>query len=422
MFESILVRRTTPSGHKDQLDLGHLAETMLFYSKVRLVLTRWNVPQLIHQCGPSQALEIVTSTNVKAVRLDVTPAIQTVDPGTQRERYWPPVGVKVVSADQPVLVPADEDPSISVARLPDEAYIVKLFQEATGKSGRGRRMGNAFLEHTDYYNLPVDDLHQAVQADWADGKFMRQAAVTAVKELAPSYPVPSDLRIELEKEDDGYYVAKGNLDWAAALAASANRDNPLTATRFLTHIMNMRQGLYLAAHYEACIAQDTLGEGLTRAKCLDLTAALDDQQMKIAEFQTVVVRGVIDIREAINSGGHSFSDVLALLKEAEPLRKWFDKQEPDADIVKEYLKEANKKRILKSSVVKNLRWVIPHAVGMVPVATAFVSRVPEVAIAAPVADLALDAVDKHILARYCEGWRPAMFVDDKLRPFLSRQV
>lgn len=421
MFDSIMVRRTSPLSTEDHLDLGHLAEAMLFYRHVYLILTRQSMPQLIRQCGPELAVELVENTNLKGVRIDKDVAVPTLNAGTENERYGSPVTFKVVSAPGPISLPSETVRSSEeeILRLPDEAMIVKRFQEATGKDGKGRRLANRFLSKTGLLDFPAASLQESLSSDWLDGSFIRQALAVAIAELAPSYTLPSNIDVQLVQSGDGYYQFDSNLDWSAIRQASASPDYPLTGGLLLCCIANMRQNLYFSSQFSSSIAQDPMGEGLTRAKCVDLTAALDYQQAKIVGFQEVIVHGLTDIREAINSGSCSFREFLELLNEADSFRKWLDSQEPNADLIREYYRELNKKRVMKSPVVKHLRWLIPVTVGLSPVVPGAAAIVPDLSVVGPSLAAVLTAADQFVLERFAKGWKPEIFVDDKLRPFVS---
>jgi hypothetical protein len=127
--------------------------------------------------------------------------------------------------------------------------------------------------------------------------------------------------VKLRRQADGYYAFNSALNWSDIRKASTNRADPLTAGQLLAYITTMREDLYLSAQFATSIAQDSLGARLTRAKCADLNAALEAQQIKIAKFAEIIVREVTDIRQAVNSGSCKFQDFLSLLEDAEPLRQ-----------------------------------------------------------------------------------------------------
>lgn len=394
MFESIVVRRTTSIGSPNPLDLGRLAEAMLFYRTVRLILTRHSAMQLVQVCGPDLALEIVANTNVDAVLLDRDMAVKNEDTGTARERHRP-VTLKVM----------DESA---------EAMITRLFREATGKSGKGRRMADRFLARTRTYDLPAD-LTDAAGGDWQDPAFMQRAITEVIREFAPSYALPSSLDVALARQEDGSFTFKADLDWSALRAEYSTRPgaDELTVGHLLVGIVDMREDLHLAAAFGAGVAQDPLGARLLRAKCADLTAALTSQQARIDQFQEIVVHGLTDLRGAINTGACSFGEFLRVLGDAEEFRDWLDTQTPDADLVKSYFAEVTKKRVLNSQVVRELRWLIPAAAG-------FALFLPDAVLVAPSVAAALAAADRFVISRFSEGWRPAIFVDSKLRPAVNR--
>lgn len=115
----------------------------------------------------------------------------------------------------------------------------------------------------------------------------------------------------------------------------------------------------------------------------------------------------------MNSGTCSFWDFLQIFGDAEHFRGWLDTQTPDADLVKSYFQEATKKRAINSAVVKELRWLIPTAAG-------FAFFFPDAVVVAPTVGVGLAATDRFVVSRFTKGWRPAIFVDTKLRPFVNR--
>jgi hypothetical protein len=357
---------------------------MLFYRTVRLILTHGAARQLIERCGPDLAVRIAENTHVDTILVDQNMVVASQDVGKATERHWP-VGIKLGE--------------------PYEAVIVRLFREATGKSGRGRRLAERFLHSTRSYTLPMDDLTEATGRDWQDSAFMRQATTEALNEFAPSCALPRAIGAALTRQEDGSYAFKASTGWPVA--------SDLTPARLLVSIADMREDLHLAAAFAAGVAQDPLGARLTRAKCSDLTAALDIQHSKIDQFHEIVVRGLTDLRGAVNSGACTFSDFLRTLDDAEDFRAWLDTLTPDADLVKSYYQEATKKRAINSRAVKELRWLIPVAAG-------FALFLPDAVLAAPSVAAALAATDRFVISRLAEGWRPAIFIDAKLRPLVNQ--
>jgi hypothetical protein len=126
------------------------------------------------------------------------------------------------------------------------------------------------------------------------------------------------------------------------------------------------------------------------------------------------VEGVQDLRGAINSGQRSFGDFLEVLEEAEKFRSWLDDQAPTSDLVASYYAEATKKNPLNGGVVKKLRWWAPKAVGFMPP-----PPVPLGELIPPAAAVVMEGFDRFVLERLAKGWRPGVFVNEKLSPFAN---
>jgi hypothetical protein len=397
MFDALVIRRNASAGH-GAVDLGRLAEAMLFYRTVRMCISRGGLRQLIAKCGPETVVELVENANLQTVYLDVDTGIYTLDTGTSRERHKP-ITFKIL--DGTYSDRAYEDTAIS------------LFQEATGKSGKGRRLANRFMARAHLHRTP-NDLLDAARADWQNEPFIQQAICESLTELAPAYTRIEDVRVVLRPQEDESYRFESNLDWARLDKAYEPREDisKLTTGYLLGNILDVREDLYLAAVFGSGIAQNSLAARLTRIMCADLTAVVDKQQATIERFQQLVVRGVNDLAGSINSGSHSFDDFLKLLRRADEFRSWLDRHPPDEDLVRSYFAEASKESWLASQPVKTLRWMLPVAAG-------FALFLPDGVISAPIAAGVLTAVDKLMLERFAQGWRPSSFIDNDLRPMLS---
>lgn len=401
MFDAIVVRRTTAIGDDYPFDLGRLAEAMLFYRKVHLVLTRRGIEQLVRKCGPDVAIEIAANSNIDAVFVDRDLGVRNEGTGTARERHQP-VTLKILGTNP---------------GLPETQHeaVVKIFQDAIGKDGKGRRMGVRFLRYVRAFDVSKDIL-DAIHEDWQDERFVHRAIRRFASELAPGYRMPSDLHVSMTEVGDGYFRFDTNIDWSALRQAyKLPSGEDVEPRHFLFGMAEMREDLYIGATFGAGIAVDPLGAELMRAKCADLTTSLDNQQGKIDQFQQVVVAGLTDLRGVVNSGECSFSEFLGLLEGAQQFRDWLDTQTPDADLIRSYFSEVTKKRWLSSRPFKELRWLLPTAAGF-----AFLMPIADAAIIAPSAAAALSAADRFLISRLTHDWRPAAFIDTKLRPLVSR--
>src|ERR1035437_10243991 len=124
MFETICIRNQNKGG-KNPIDIGFLAEAMLFYQQVRIIGTDSAIEQLVKQCGAETLIELLKGGFLKISYQTMLPVIQTLNSNTPNEIHSPMF--------------------VSVRRLSLQNIAPKLFTEVTRRSGKGRRLGNRFV-------------------------------------------------------------------------------------------------------------------------------------------------------------------------------------------------------------------------------------------------------------------------------------
>jgi len=251
MFDRIVIRRTTPHSSPDPLDLGRLAETMLFYRKVHLTVSRAGLDQLLRQCGPAVVIDLVENWNVDFAYLNADIAVRNEGVGTPRMRHQP---VTITNLSEPY-----------------EQWIVHRFQEVVGRTGAGRRLANRFLKHARPFALTTG-LVAASRNDWEDEGFVERAIAEVIRAVAPTYQQPETLRFKLVDAGDQYFSLDSNINWTALERArvTESTDDTLTPGHLLLNLATMREEIQLAAALDAQLATDALGWALIKTKCADL--------------------------------------------------------------------------------------------------------------------------------------------------------
>jgi hypothetical protein len=123
MFGSIAFGRASLA----RLDsLGDLAECLLYYKQVHVVVDHASFTRLARICGPETLLGLIEDGHLAMTYLENRPAVSTRRNGGREEHVF--VLGQGLGKESQVLVP-------------------KLFQELTGKQGRGRRLASRFLSH-----------------------------------------------------------------------------------------------------------------------------------------------------------------------------------------------------------------------------------------------------------------------------------
>jgi len=88
MFETICVRRQNFVGPQ-VMDLGFLAETLLFYGRVRLVVDAGMLAELARLCGPEALVAMVRSGRLELSYLANALAVKTENTGMVNELHTP---------------------------------------------------------------------------------------------------------------------------------------------------------------------------------------------------------------------------------------------------------------------------------------------------------------------------------------------
>lgn len=408
MFESILVRRTNPVDFADTVDIGRLAEAMVFYQTVRLGLTRANLHQFVIGLGPELAIELVSNGAVDAVYIDRDFTVLNENQGTANESHRPAT-IRVRNSDA-----AGRALELQTRHELVQEVFAKAYDN--NKPRKARHKANRFLNELREHTVSLQPQSLA-DTDWQHKDFMCEAVRRILADLTPSYTPPADLRITLVDNGDGSYRFDSNLNWDelhAARKAHTKAPSDLTPGSLLLLIVDMNADLYLGAALDSTISQDRLGADLMRLKCADLRTTSDLQQLQIDRFQDLVVHGVTDIAGVINSGGRTFEEFMKVQGKAKPFRAWLDGQQPDSDLVKAYSAEIEKRLDLFDTPLGKLLWVLP-------IAGDSVASAIDPAAAAHLSDglVAYGLFEHFILERYLKGWRPGSFIDQRLRPFVN---
>jgi len=144
MFKSICLRRQQ-ANDTAPLDLGLLAEAMLFYENVHVVADYGVLEQLLRHCEPDLLFEFMDEGFLKISYLNTISGVKVLNTGTTNEMYQP-VSIKTNNMNLQEAAPA-------------------IFQKVTGKAGKGRRQGNRFaarVHEVSHGKLPPKILRWAI--------------------------------------------------------------------------------------------------------------------------------------------------------------------------------------------------------------------------------------------------------------------
>lgn len=384
MFESVAIRRSTEVSGTAGVDLGSLAEAILFYGQTNLLVDRGTMRKLLHECGPETTLRLVEDGYVNA-----------------RYAYWNP-GIKTDNAGT---LSAQYSPMTFTVGHNFEQEIRDLWEEQLGRSGRLRRLRNRFVNSVPLLEPPVN-FNEDVASSFSDQFLVEDAAREVITTLAPGYRLPTGFFFRAEPLSDNRVRIATNLDIAAASefyrAFRGQGAGELTPAQILAELADIQADLYVAATLGTdCLTSDMSSKLYTLRTSRALASA--GQRADILSLSNLAFEGH-SIREVINSGERRLEEFFPVLDRSQQFRDWLRNVPPDANLARSYFQECTRDSWVEKLPARVFRWAL----------------VLLASLHAPLAGgAALSAFDSLLLDRLGHGWRPDQFVGRQIRPFVS---
>ncbi len=389
MFERICVPPMEPGGTR--FDLGILAESLIFYRQVYLILGVASLNGLLRQLGPDLLLELIADHYLHICYKAPMLGAYTTGRGTPSPLY----DVGIIYSTEHDLDIASRD----------------AFTSITGKNGRGRRLAARFCRQVQVINYP-EEITRSITGEMQEGDYLeeyirrrlaRQANPAILKDL-------NQLKYRFALIPGRGHMSDSNLDLAELRALgikTAELEDPAS----------------VLAHYAATVGDMSLWAKLQSEAALTprqadvLTARVDNMLGKksaerVSAFQDFVFDDARGISEAVNSGAREFRELLPVFAKARKFSEWLSNQTPEVDLVKAYLKEVTADTWIDKLPGKTARWSLFLGAGLGIAALGG-------AVIGTAAGAALSVLDNFFLERIVKGSKPHHFVERSLRPVLK---
>ena len=390
MFESICIRPNFEAPPLAQLDLGLLAESMLFYQRVDVVLNRLAVHQLIRAIGPQTLVEAAESGLVTFSYWNQTDAVF--------HRKGKATGQNFVLG-------------MAEFQYPIEQEVASAIEGLVGRSRKAQRLADRLLLQVSPVTLDHESVHKCATDDALSGEYASDVFRAAIEFLAPKYRIPASLLCDVRPLGEDGVTVRTNIDWKRASRLREVGGGPITVPSILSLLVITQLDLELASRFGGDLITNPLSERIIRLKSEQLferAAAADGVRR---EFQEFLLEDANAVREAVNSGARSFADVLSVAQKTRSFRSWLSTVEPDANVIREYWRKSREKSWLDAVPAKTARWLLVTGGGALIGAAV---GGPVGTIAGPVlgtGDFLQDAVRA--------GWKPNQFAEGHLQEFAS---
>jgi hypothetical protein len=395
MFDSICIREQNDDDGYNPLDMGFLAEALLFYQQVRVVGSFGVLKQLVSFCGKETLFELLQRGYLKFSYTEQISAIQTKGFGGIGECHMPVW--------------------IEPHRFRLQNAIPTLFLDTTGRSGRSRRLGaqlNRLIEL-----LPAEKgIMECWEKDFTSIDFLERSFRTILGLVVPEYPLPDRVVVD-SIHSSGHVRLRTNIDFIEANQIYHKHVSPehssLSLALLLSKILSAKHDLYLSSKFNSEISTSESRAAITRLKVNDVINAHSKNLEHVSHFQDFIFDEARALREAINRGEKNFFDLLRLLDKAEKFKVWLKEQKADADLCKEYHRAVAKETWLDKLPCKSVRWSMFTGIGL------GIDALGAGGIGTA-SGIAISAVDQFILDRLLKGWKPNQFIEGEMRNFLRK--
>lgn len=396
MFESLVIRNKRDFYTKKPIDLGFLAEAMLFYQSVTVIADKSILSQLIYDCGHEVLMELLENKFLKIEYLNNGLGINASNANTPAERLKPIV--------------------YGLPKLSLNVASTEICREYTGKSGKGRRISQRLLRNIEPISFDPHELPNEILTDFADSNFVEQSVIHIIKNFTPEYPNPDSIKFVVYKDNETLFT-RTNINFEILNSFYHSRipktHSSLSSSYLLSHLFNLKGDNYFCTKYKSEITTDPVNAGINNIRYSDILYRHKVSQDGIRLFQDFVFENSKSIREVVNSGERTFKDLLELIEKAKKFKAWIAKKDPDKDLLKEYFKEVTAKSWIDKLPTKSVRWSIFSGIGLAIDALGASGL-------GTAGALAISAGDALVLDSILKGWKPNQFIEDDLKKFIKK--
>jgi hypothetical protein len=414
MFEKIVLRRSDTGL---PLTLGEIAEALLFYQNVHLVLDPSSLGALIRSLGLRELLALIARKRFTAVYAEDFLVTRNYNEGSIPSHDFATATLSGKENEKP-----------RAGRL---ARLELVLVSNGHSSGEARKLAERFVRHipikrysSDYFT--AGGIHRAATADLNDANYVTAAVRRVLQGQIGFESFAENLRIEVVQLLGGRFSTLSNIDFALGNERRKAANPALeafTEGNLLVSLLDANADVNIASLYGGDFYTSEINSGIVQIRFAELLRRTEISNTQLQQFRDIALAEYPTIREVINSKERSFAEFEKLLDQSEKFRHSVHQMGPDANLVAQYFEEVRREGWISSLPGKSMRYVlgigISAAAGAIDAAATGAAIGAAIGVAASSAVGAVwSAVDTFLLDKL-KDWRPNHFVDKKLKPFLK---
>ncbi len=385
MFDKICIELNSP------IDIGMIAEYLLFYKRVILVIGYNRVYDL-----KEKHLETIIEL-IKLEKLEIH--IRTNYIGVKTRAF-----TSSYRAHDVVLGKEEKYPDLLFKKTNNN----KLNWNIDNRSHVAKELIN-YLKP-----LSLDkDIEDFVRVDLMENEYISYFINEFIKQYKPQYNT-DNLQFEFVKHENGF-AFETNIDFNRLNKELTDSDSyRIIDTGSIVHYIHQaRERMYLSAKFSSEICTDNVSTSLIKKRVNDIFSKTTRSKNNIESFNDFILDDAFAISKYINNNEDKFNDLLKVVEKSERFKEWLTNLDSDNDLIREYHKAVTKETWIDKLPNKSIRWAIFTGGGIM------IDSLLTGGLATTIG-VTLSAADGLCLDYLIKGWKPNIFIENELANFIEK--
>lgn len=401
MLESVILKGG-PS-ETSALDAGILAECLIYYSRVRIILTPGNLGSLYRSLGRDFFEAVVSHPSVDLTVLRGAAATVNV-PTSQGIAFGYAIFGPIAKGGH---------------KMADPEFVEHFLYQNSQSKGWSRRIATAIAGKAGHLSLEGKhpqalNITKGAAEDLCSQGLFKRLLTEMLSSVAPAYVLPENWFCHVAKHPGGGFLLDTNLD-LKAIEADFLRTHPgektLNPGTLVGGIVSLHEDLFVQSQLSGDLQSSDLAARLLQTRVDGAIGRILREREQVAHFQERLMPNGRALREAVNAKEIDFKQVLTLRENRKDFGDWLAGQTADYDLVKQYFNEVNQPAPLGRLPPKPLRFVIFTGLGLGVDALGGGGLGTAMGVA-------VSAFDTFLFEQLAHGWKPNQFVE-KLRKSMN---
>ncbi|WBM72934.1 hypothetical protein OH773_22080 (plasmid) [Buttiauxella sp. WJP83] len=393
MFESIVLKRSIDG---PPITVGEIAEALLFYQSIHIVMDTSTLLGLIRSIGFHNVIKLLAYPDVRTTYVE-----EFIGVYSDTTNGW----------TEYALTSAYVCGGKNCGELKSWK---KRLEYMIARQGHSKTEVDNFIErfrrHVTIKKLNSDHfikggIISAANEDLNDGEYVSSATRIIIGSLPFNENVVDNFYYKV-LPSQGKFRVSTNIDFVNInnLQKILHPDaGEYTPADIAAGILSASYGLILAAHYGGDFYTSAIESEIIQQKNKHILTRANANRTELIDFYEIALKGCPNISAVINEGDRSFEEFLELLSRANKFKKWLKGKSPDKKLLSDYLDDVTTTGWLGSGSGKILRYFASTGIGF----------------AEPITGVLVSAFDAFFLDKLSAGWKPNQFISGKIKSFVD---